>query len=99
MEKNLISLENNANEGSKPVKTDSAEIVKRHLQDKNHEITDEDIRNVKIVTADDEPITVGAEAAARFADDDLLEKSDSETEEEDVDPNAKPGTPWSVLGE
>ena len=29
--------------------TDTSEIVRRHLEDKNHEITDEEIRNIKVV--------------------------------------------------
>ena len=94
MENNRFSPENKINEGKKPIQTDSAEIVKRHLQDKNDEITEEDIRNVKIVTSDDEPITVGAEAKAR-----LIGDEDGEIEEETdmPDPKAKPGTPWDVI--
>ena len=94
METNRISPENKINQGKKPVQTDSAEIVKRHLQDKNDQITEEDIRNVKIVTTDDEPITVGAEAKAR-----LVDEADEEIEDETdmPDAKAKPGTPWDVI--
>ncbi len=67
--------------------------MRRHLEDENHEITDEEMRNVKIVATDDEPTTTGAEAAARFAED--------EAEERDKEKNndAKPDTPWNVLSE
>jgi hypothetical protein len=50
MESNRKNPENTLNENNKPIETDSAEIVRRHLEDENHEITDEDIRNVKVIT-------------------------------------------------
>ena len=100
MENNTISLKNKINEGKKPVQTDSAEIVRRHLQDKNDEITEDDIRNVKIVTTDDEPVTVGAEAAARLLDDESELAGDGiDNDKAEPDPKDKPGTPWDVLSE
>ena len=75
------------------METDSAEIVRRHLQDENHEITDEEIRNVKIGSPDDEPSTTGAEAAARFIEEES-EKKDNENNND-----AKPDTSWDVLSE
>jgi hypothetical protein len=86
------SPENKSNESNKP--TDSSEIVRRHLEDENHEITDEDIRNVKVVgIEDDEPVTIGAEAETRFG-------TDKENKDE-VDENApaRPGTPWDVISD
>ena len=100
MEKNTISLKNKNNEGKKPIQTDSAEIVRRHLQDKNDEITEDDIRNVKIVTTDDEPVTVGAEAAARLLNDESDLTGDGiDNDKAEPDPKDKPGTPWDVLSE
>ena len=92
MEKNPVSPEANKN-GSKPFETDSEEIVRRHLADEEHEITDEDIRNVRIVGQDGEPPLTGAEAQSRFG------TGDSDEETDTPDPNAKPGTPWDVLSE
>ena len=81
---------------NKPAETDSAEIVRRHLEDENHQITDEDIRNVRVGAKDDEPVTIGAEAEARFAEDDS--KEDAEDEDLDApDPKDKPVTPWDVI--
>ena len=83
----------NANPNNKP-KNDASEVVRRHLEDKNHQITDEDIRNVRIATEDNEPVTTGAEAQERFMDKDPEDKN----EENDLpDPNDKPGTPWDVV--
>lgn len=96
MKNTRIPPENKINEGNKPPQTDSAEIVRRHLEDENHEITDEDIRNVKIVTKDDEPVTIGAEATARLVGDKSDETNDGT---DDADPKVKPGTPWDVLSE
>ena len=77
MENKRISPENKTNE-NKPAETDSAEIVRRHLEDENHQITDEDIRNVRVGAKDDEPVTIGAEAEARFAEDDSKEDAEDE---------------------
>ena len=95
MENKRISPENKTNE-NKPAETDSAEIVRRHLEDENHQITDEDIDNVQVGAKDDEPVTIGAEAEARFAEDDS--KEDAEDEDLDApDPKDKPVTPWDVI--
>ena len=99
MENNRISPESRANEGSKPVQTDAAEIVRRHLEDENHEITEDEMRNVKIATTDDEPVTVGAEATARLLDGDSESEDEIDVDEAGPDPKDKPGTPWDVLSE
>jgi hypothetical protein len=97
MESNRKNPENTLNENNKPIETDSAEIVRRHLEDENHEITDEDIRNVKVITGNESPIS-GEEARLRTGEDN--EKKESEDEnDEDTDPNAKPATPWDVLSD
>ena len=104
---NRINPENKTNE-NKPVETDSAEIVRRHLEDENHEITEDDLRNVRIVTKDDEPVTTGAEAAAKFTADDSEEETADDSEEEVADdiedgdldapvPKDNPVTPWVVI--
>ena len=83
----------NENVHNKPLETDSSEIVRRHLEDKNHEITEEEIRNVRIAVEDDEPITTDADAETRFVANDEEAK-----EENDVpDPNDQPATPWDVI--
>lgn len=64
---------------------DTQTIVHRHLQDKDHVITDEEIRNVKVGDVDEIP-TIGAEAQARFEDD----ENDSLGEDEK-------GTPWDTI--
>jgi hypothetical protein len=86
---------------NRPVETDSEKIVRRHLENEDDEITDEDIRSVRVVTTDDEPTTISAEAEARFTEDSDKEITGSETDEKTGAPNAdeKPGTSWNVLGE
>ena len=100
MENNRTSPENKVNNGSKPVETDSAEIVRRHMQDKNHEITDDEIRNVKVTTTDEAPVTLN-EATEGVLGDDSGELTEDESN--DVtgapDPKDKAGTPWDVIGE
>jgi len=100
MENNRISPENKTNESGKPVRTDSAEIVRRHLQDEKHEITDEDIRNVKIVTTDEEPVTI-AEATEGVLEGDSEKLKDEESKEITgaPDPKDKAATPWDVISD
>ena len=91
MEKSPISPEANKN-ANKPVESDSEKIVRRHMENKDDEITDEDIRNVRITGDEEEPVTTGAEAKAKFL------KGDPE-EKEEIDKRNEPGTPWDVLSE
>lgn len=98
MQNNGISPENKKTE-NKPVETDSEKIVRRHLENEDDEITDEDIRSVRVSIDSDEPVTTGAEAAARFTKGNL-EENDLKDEDIDApDPKDKPVTPWDVLDE
>lgn len=63
--------------------TDIQEIVKRHMQNKDDVITEEDIKYARIGHSDETP-TVGAEAEAKLEND------------EEKDPNDQPLTPWDV---
>ena len=73
-------------------------LIRKHIEDPNHEITDEDIRNIKPAVSNDPP-GVGAEAMAR-----LEEREEEEQEEDDSDVDEpladsgsdKPATPWDV---
>ena len=81
---------------NKSVETDSEKIVRRHLENEDDEITDEDIRGVRVSIDGDEPVTTGTEAAARFT------KGKLENNDENIDapdPKEKPITPWDVLNE
>jgi hypothetical protein len=99
MDSNRMSPENRTKE-NKPMETDSAEIVRRHLEDENHEITDAEIRNVKVGSTDDEPTTTGAEAAARFVEEEPGEKDKKPNDKKNLPgEDGTPGTPWDVLSE
>ena len=98
MEHNRNTPGNRNKESNKPIETDSSEIVRRHLEDENHEITEEDIRNVKVVgTDDEEPVTTGAEAKAKFdiEEDERVKKDDEDAPK----PNDNPVTPWDVIND
>jgi hypothetical protein len=67
--------------------TDISKIVRRHLEDKNHVISEEEIRQVRIST-DLPPIdevTTGAEASTLI----------NEVEKEK--PSERPATPWDTV--
>jgi hypothetical protein len=92
---NRIGPENNDAGKTKPVASDTTEVVRRHLEDKNHEITDEEIRNIRIVGKDNEPITVGAEAEAKFVEGNVESEIDEKTDLPDT--TDKPATPWDIV--
>lgn len=88
--------------------TDTRKIIEEHLHNKDHEITDEHIRNVK-VGKDDEPAPLGAEIEARFNEDMTDEKENDKepgsdipgipetTGTPDTAPGTKPPNAWNVL--
>lgn len=97
MENNRMSPERRTIE-EKPAETDTGKIVRRHLENEHDEITDEDIRNVRIAVSENEPITTGAEAKARFINEDLKDEDSDENEVGGApDPKDKPVTPWDML--
>lgn len=76
--------------------TGTENIVRRHLQDPNHVITDEEIRNVQVGKSDEVP-TTGAEAMARFEDETNNKESDTTNKDDGDLPEATPPNPWDVL--
>lgn len=72
---------------SKRIDTDTSKIVHRHLADEEDQITDDDLRNVRISTdlPPEELTTTGAEVAS-------LNKK-----EEEERPFDRPATPWDVV--
>ena len=78
----------NANTGGKRnFFTDASKIVHRHLENEDDEITEEDLRSVRISTELPPPdeITTGAEADSLFK------------EEETEAPADRPATTWDVV--
>jgi hypothetical protein len=86
---NLIHKLNMPN--NKPFKSDTAKLVERHLKDPNHQITEEEIRNVRVGMTPPEP-------------DDLrsVEERAADRKKEDEDetlPGSQAITPWDTLDE
>ena len=79
------------NSGS-PEGTGTENIIRRHLQDPHHVISDEEIRNVAVGKSDDEVALTGAEASARFG----IEEPNEEGKKAG-DGEVKPPNPWDVL--
>ena len=78
--------------------TGTENIIRRHLEDPNHVITDEEIRNVVVGKSDDDISLTGAESTARFKTDESAGKGvpgpdGSKTENTE----ATPPNPWKVL--
>jgi hypothetical protein len=89
--------------GSKQVKqhaegTGTENIIRRHLEDPNHVITDEEIKNVVVGKSDDDISLTGAEVTARFGIDEEESKETPGADEKNKEnPEFKPPNPWDVL--
>jgi hypothetical protein len=83
--------------GVKPTEefeTDSQKIVRRHLEDENDVITDEDIRGVRI------GVTPHNEGDTHHSLEELVEEIESEKKDEKddgVDETDNPITPWDTV--
>jgi len=85
--------------------TDAQKITRRHLEDEDDIITDEDIRNIKIGPIRQEPIATGAELSEIIKEreemDDIKDSNseeDSSEDKKDGESPAKPVTPWDTIG-
>lgn len=88
----------NSNNPNIPIESDSQKIVRRHLENEDDEITDADIRNVRIVGEDDVQTPVAAAEAEIKNKEGLKDEDGAEDEDDDLpDPNEKPVTPWDVI--
>ncbi len=70
--------------------SDTQKVVRQHLEDEDHEISEEDIKNVRIGMTPpmDEPTRVGVE--------ELQEKIDENNQQHKTGGD-KPVTPWDVV--
>jgi hypothetical protein len=93
MENNRVSPEDKVNEGNMPLETDSEKIVRRHLEDEDDQITDADIRNVRIVGG--EELTATDDETSLTDEEQDITRTDKDNEL--PDPNDKPITPWDVV--
>jgi hypothetical protein len=84
--------ENNAGETSEQFQSDTQKIVKRHLENKDDVITEEDIRNVRVGMS---PPLDGATEEA------LEEREGKVADHKSIDEGETPGgqklTPWDVV--
>lgn len=90
-----------SNEASRPnskpteqFETDSQRIVRRHLENENDIITDEDLRNVRI------GMTPGTDEPTEDKMESLIEEVESEkksTDDNGIDSNDNPITRWDAV--
>jgi hypothetical protein len=101
MENNIPNNDPTGKNEQRSQELDAKELIRKHIEDPEHEITDDDIRNLKPAIHNDPP-TIGAEAMSRIAEIEEDEDEDDEDEdfdESDVEDNKeseKPTTPWDV---
>jgi hypothetical protein len=114
MEHNKINEEpgDDLTSGSKPEPTDAQKLIRQHITDPDHKITDDDIRNVRLTPGNEIPV-IGAEATARLEDldeDEISHDNDDDTDEaestddttDNTDNDNKKGrvtTPWDTVSE
>ena len=73
----------------------SQELVRRHLEDENHVITDEDMQKIKVGQPNDEEPAAGVESATYFEGEDDADKKDDD--QDDGENPVRPATPWDVV--
>ncbi len=71
------------------------DLVRRHLEDKDHVITDEDLKKVKVGQDNEEEPEAGIESAAYFEGEEDEEKKDDDRKEGENP--IRPATPWDVV--
>jgi hypothetical protein len=72
------------------------DIVRKHLEDKNHVITEEEFKKVKVGHGlSEDAVTTGAESEAYFSNEKDLENGDKN--EEKNDNKDRPIMPWDVV--
>lgn len=92
--------ENQANGNDERFESDTQKIVRKHLEDKDHVITDEDIANVRVGMV---PPQFDAATEARFegsdareeAEERLLDSTDEPSEDENLEDEQI--TPWDTI--
>lgn len=78
------------------------DLIRKHIEDPNHEITDDDIRNVKIDLTENPNSPIGAEMLSRIEEEEEDDDDDDENNDADdnnapeTEINEKPSTPWDV---
>ena len=85
----LNTTENNSRENQP--QSDSQKAVRRHLEDENHVISEDDIRNVRVGVTP-EKVDTGEELVKQVEEENAEKKDDEQ-------PNDKPITPWDVVNE
>jgi hypothetical protein len=79
--------------GHKPTEELSTQdLVRRHMEDKNHVISDEEMESVRVGLPNNEEPTIAAEAETYFKGED-----DADETKEDGENSARPTTPWDVV--
>jgi hypothetical protein len=76
-----------------PFESDTQKIVRRHLSDPNHVITDEEIASVRVGMTP--PHDAPTQQAIDDADDRIADKKS--INEDDTLPGAQKSTPWDVI--
>ena len=78
-------------QSSNRFESDTQKIVRRHLEDPNHTITEEELRNVRI----------GMTPVIEHDSEDEFERTvneiESENNNDDIQPNDEPTTSWDTI--
>lgn len=91
----LMNKQQNPAQQNNRFESDTQKLVRQHMEDPNHQITEEEIASVRIGMTP--PIDAPTQQAVRDAEDRIADKkADSE---EDTLPGTQKSTPWDVIGD
>lgn len=93
--KSLLAEENHESDFNR-FESDTKKIVRRHLEDPNHQISEEEIRNVRIGMSPDVEDN-GKEKLEKMVDEVEADKQSENNKEKDIEPNDDPITPWDTI--
>lgn len=85
-------------EDEQPEELSTQDLVRRHLEDEDHVITDEDMKKVKVGQHNDEEPSRAAEVETYFEGEEDEDKDEKSDKDKDGENPIRPATPWDVVG-
>jgi hypothetical protein len=83
----------NSQQGEEQFESDTQKIVRRHLENEDDVITEEDIRNVRVGMSP--PLDVPTEEAIRESEEKIADRK--QIDENEILPGEEQITPWDVI--
>jgi hypothetical protein len=84
-------------EDEQPEELTTQDLVRKHLEDKDHVITDEELQKLKVGQQNNEEYAAGVESQTYFEGEEDKDKKEDQKDDDEENP-VRPTTPWDVVG-